>query len=119
MTIELGSELVPVQTGSKRCLKEKRTTYEYVPLLDGLHSLLSKAEILEEVSVNCGRWIELLPLSRTSLIQVTWCLFIIIIGAVLDRCSYLLISNTSACMSIVMQSVSHSRYVVETLYLSS
>ncbi len=50
MTVELGSELVPIQTGSKRRLCDKKRTFQYVPLLDGLCSMLSNQEILDEVS---------------------------------------------------------------------
>lgn len=49
MTIELGTELVPVQHGNKRRLSEKKYTFQYVPLLDGLDSLLTNQEILDEV----------------------------------------------------------------------
>ena len=49
-TVELGTEFVPVQNGNKRKLTEKKYTFQYVPLLDGLKSLLSKQEILDEVT---------------------------------------------------------------------
>jgi hypothetical protein len=40
-----------VHNGNKRRLAEKKDTFQYVPLLEGLKSLLMKAEILDEVSV--------------------------------------------------------------------
>ena len=50
VTIELGSDCVPVQSGSKRRLSIQRKSFQYVPLLDGLYALLSNREILDEVS---------------------------------------------------------------------
>ena len=49
ITVELGTELVPVQKCNKRRITEKKNTFQYVPLLDGLQQLLSKEEILDEV----------------------------------------------------------------------
>ena len=48
VTVELETELVPSQCGTKNQLIEKKYTFQYVPLLDGLQALLSKQEILDE-----------------------------------------------------------------------
>ena len=47
VTIELGTDLIPVQNRNKCRLTERKHTFQYVPVLDGLRSLLSKKEILE------------------------------------------------------------------------
>lgn len=49
VTIELGSELVTVCTGNKRRLSDKKRTFQYVPLLEGLQLLLNNREIFDEV----------------------------------------------------------------------
>ena len=51
-TIELGTDLVPLQRDKRHQLVENKQqqTFQYVPLLDGLNSLLSKEKILHEVS---------------------------------------------------------------------
>ena len=54
ITIKLGTEFIPVQNRNKRRLQEKTYTFQYVPLLDGLKSLLTKQEILDEVSMCCA-----------------------------------------------------------------
>lgn len=48
MTIELGSEWVTVRRGNKRQLTDKKHTFQNVPILDGLQSLLAKDEIIDE-----------------------------------------------------------------------
>ena len=49
MTIVLGSERVCTHTGAKRRLSEVKDTFQYVPLLESLQSLLRNSEILDEV----------------------------------------------------------------------
>ncbi len=44
--IELGSALV---SGSNGTMRTQRDTFQYVPLLDGLKSLLANQEICDEV----------------------------------------------------------------------
>ena len=52
MTVELGSDTALTQVGNKRRLSERKMTFQYVPLLDGLKLLLSNREILDEVGIN-------------------------------------------------------------------
>ena len=52
ITVTLGSERVYTQTGAKRRLSEVNDTFQYVPLLEGLQSLLRNSEILDEVVSN-------------------------------------------------------------------
>ena len=48
-TVVLGTESAPTQVGNKRRLSDCKATFQYVPLLDGLRSLLMNQEILDEV----------------------------------------------------------------------
>lgn len=52
ITVTLGSERVYTQTGAKRRLSEVNDTFQYVPLLESLQSLLRNSEILDEVGSN-------------------------------------------------------------------
>jgi hypothetical protein len=51
VTIKLGTELIPVQNRNKRRFEDRNYTFQYVPLLEGLKSLLMKPEIADEVSL--------------------------------------------------------------------
>ena len=50
MTIKLGMRLEYTHTGSKRRLSEINDTFQYVPILESLRSLLSHVDIYDEVS---------------------------------------------------------------------
>ena len=50
VSIILGSHIGYIGLGSKRRLVEKNDTFEYVPLLQGLKSLLQNKAIRHEVS---------------------------------------------------------------------
>ncbi len=50
ITITLGTDLVSIQKGNKRQIQEKASTFQYVPLLEGLVGLLKKKEIFDEVN---------------------------------------------------------------------
>lgn len=49
----IGKRMEYVNTGSKRRLCEVEDTFQYVPLLEGLKSLLAHAEIRDEVCMAC------------------------------------------------------------------
>lgn len=53
VTIKLGKRMEYVNTGSKRRLCEVEDTFQYVPLLEGLKSLLAHAEIRDEACMAC------------------------------------------------------------------
>ena len=52
MPIKLGTRFGRINTGSKRRLGELNDTFQYVPLLKGLQTLLSHVDIRDEVSIN-------------------------------------------------------------------
>ena len=49
ISIELGSHLESIRSGSKRRLAEVKDVFQYVPFLQGLASLLSHPDIRDEV----------------------------------------------------------------------
>lgn len=49
LSVYLGTSMVTTSVGVTSRLTEKRDTFQYVPFLDGLVSLLSNPEIFSEV----------------------------------------------------------------------
>ena len=49
VTIILGTELAPIQNGSKCQIQQKDCSFQYVPLLKGLTAILMKQEIADEI----------------------------------------------------------------------
>lgn len=49
MTVELGSSYSYQRKGTKTCLVDKKDSFQYVPLIENLHSLLENKEIFDEV----------------------------------------------------------------------
>ena len=52
MRVKLGTRTEYVNTGSKRRLCEVEDTFQYIPLLQGLKSLLAHDDIRDEVCNN-------------------------------------------------------------------
>ncbi len=51
MTVELGLSYSYQRKGTKTRLVEKRDTFQYVPLIENLHSLLENKEIFDEIQL--------------------------------------------------------------------